>query len=160
MKHHIRIALMAAAGTEPSVGGGQVVGTGVVPALDSDEFEAHYRAAKTGVPMNEAKDFANFLNSVIEGRFFGSKYAKKFCNEGVNNVSPQNVWIRSMTLAYVGGKRKATINLGEKGVKLCDTLYGLGNGPVPLKKNSAGQTVYTQREGTFIDAETTIKSST
>jgi hypothetical protein len=123
-----------------------------VPTFDSDEFEEHYRKAKTGVPLTDAVDFAGFLDLVVTGKFFGSKYAKKFTD---------GKWLVNMTLSYQGGKRHSSMEFGETGVKVADAIYGQERGPVRSKgKMKDGLVKYENRlDGVFLNIEATIKSS-
>lgn len=151
-----RRVLMAAVEAAMSAGGGASAASKAkpekigIPLVDSDEFEKHYRDAKTGVPIQEAKDFAGFMDTLAGGTFFGSKYAKKFTS---------GAW-GSMTLNYSEGKREVIFRLGPKGTAVADVLYGTGGSPVRVKgaKASPDHAVYELRNGNEIVVIASIKS--
>jgi hypothetical protein len=151
MRHLQKHVLMAAAGVALSSGGARAGAATETLKIgiptDEEELKKFYAAQKTGVPFNEALDFTMFLDAVLGGTFFGTKYAAKFCNDD-NKIAASQIWIRTMELTYAGKKRRVYIELGEKGNKVCNAMYGEGNGPHPYKgseKPSKGYKLYGQR---------------
>lgn len=100
-------------------------------AWDNPDFEKTYRSYKTGVPIKDALEFGAMLVALVEGRHVGQKFLRRFCNDG--NATTPNVWIYEIIMKICAGTRQVEIALGERGVKVCDALFGKGRGPIKQK---------------------------